>query len=146
MALQFSSDGGTNWATYTEGTTVLPNTPFLRFRDTALAIDTGAATFGPITLNTGAWSVKAHVVEGDDTLTAGTGVFRPLAKGVTYAAGRKPTLANDDTGGVSFTITDSANEMGEWAGGASARFEVYFSGIIGASTTLHVECEIYTLN
>lgn len=142
MALTYSTDG-TTWTAYTAGTTVLPPGPVIYFRDAVLAIDTGAATMGPIFLHKPAYQILGQVVAADDTLTAGTGVFHAIVPGVTYGTGREPTPADDDTSGQSWSIADSANEFGALVGGCPIRFEIAYTGITGDAATLDSVAEVH---
>lgn len=146
MALEVLKNG--TWTSYTAGTTVLPNARVVHFRDSALAIEGGAATSAKITLGGSAYQILAHVADSDGTITAGTGIFKAVSPGVTYDTNREPVPANDDTSGLSFAIssTADANELGSWVGGCPESFKVRFTGITGTSTTLHLAIEAHMVD
>lgn len=139
MALQVYKQGA--WTNYTAGTTELPNTPTLHFRDTVLAIDTGVATSSTIVLPRVAKDVHFGIDGADGTVIAGNAVLKWIPFGSSAADAKTPAHESSLNGFATPRTADDANEFGTVANPPES-FKIRFTSLAGTATTLSLTIQV----
>lgn len=145
MALQYLSGGpGGTWTNYTAGTTPLPNTDTLYFRDTAVSL-ASTVSLGSIALPRAASSIIHCLVSvTSGTVTAGTAEVVWEAQGGTFVSGAEPDPAGSTATSTpaTLTVTADTNTYGFVHTCCPMNFHIRIRGFTGTATVATYAIEV----